>query len=118
MEKENKLSDTLKKYQAAQGKSLAEFSSEIGLPKSTTQSIIKSGNASLDTLIRIVCNLDVPLDTLVFGSNPSTPAEQPAEISFFLRSVDCYEKLSHEDQRQFCYHLGEVLKLMSKAAEP
>ena len=71
MEKSNFLSENLKAYQMAHSKSLLEFSEELGIPKSTIQSIISDGNTTLDTLIRMAKALDASLDELVFGDLPA-----------------------------------------------
>ncbi len=46
MEKQNHLSDNLKAYQHARGQSLAEFSTELGIAKSTVQSILSDENTT------------------------------------------------------------------------
>ena len=64
MEKTNHLSDNLRAYQYAQGKSLAELSMEFGIARSTVQSVMADGNTTLDTLIRIACAMHCSLDEL------------------------------------------------------
>ena len=118
MEKEIKLSDTLRTFRALRGESLAEFSSEVGIPKSTVQSIIKTGNASLDTLIRISDRLGVSLDILVFGSDSGVSEAYTNWMPFFLRGAECFDRLSQENQKRLCYHLSEILRLMEGAVKP
>lgn len=111
MGKNNLLSENLKAYQMARSKSLLEFSEELGIPKSTIQSIISDGNTTLDTLIRLANALDVSLDELVFGNFPIRQ-KQLHDLQYFLHEVGCFTKLPPEKQEMFCYHLGELLRLL------
>ena len=43
MKRDNHLSDNLKVYQRERGKTLSEFSREIGIAKSTLQSVMVDG---------------------------------------------------------------------------
>lgn len=109
MERNNHLSDNLKAYQNARGKNLAEFSEELGVAKSTVQSVMVEGNTTVDTLIRIANSLHVSLDELVFGE---LPAKLLGDVHYFLREVDWFAKLPEEKQKKFRYHLDELLKLL------
>jgi transcriptional regulator with XRE-family HTH domain len=111
MEKSNFLSENLKAYQMAHSKSLLEFSEELGISKSTIQSIISDGNTTLDTLIRMAKALDASLDELVFGDLPAKQ-KQLHDLQHFLHEVSCFAKLPPEKQKMFRYHLGELLKLI------
>ncbi len=111
MEKSNLLSSNLRAYQTARNKSLLEFSDELGIPKSTVQSIMLYGNTTLDTLIRLAKALDVSLDELAFGDLP-TKQKQLHDLQYFLHEVSWFTKLPPEKQEMFCYHLGELLRLL------
>ena len=108
MEKENNLSNILKTLRSERGKSLAEFSSELGIPKTTMQSVMNTGNTSLVTLIRISEGLGLSLDELVFGE---ILAKYGFHVSTMLHDLDCYSKLLGEKQKLFRHHLDELLKL-------
>lgn len=68
MEKKNLLSENLKSYQKLQKLSLMEFSKELDVPKSTLRAILRDGNTTLDTAIRISEHMGIGLDELVYGS--------------------------------------------------
>ena len=53
MEKEHNLSESLSKLQKEANKSQAEFAKEMGVPKSTFGTILRTGNTTVDTLLRI-----------------------------------------------------------------
>ena len=108
MERTNNLSSNLKAYQMLQGRSLAEFSAELGIPRSTVQSAMVEGNTNLDTLIRMANALHITIDELVFGSVPA----KADKLLRFLRHLHWFAKLSLEKQTKFRYHLGELLKLL------
>ena len=109
MERNNDLSKNLKAYQAACGKSLAEFSLDLGIPRSTLQSLLIDGNTTVDTLVRMANSLDVSLEELVFGD---IPVKQVRDIRRVLHEIGWFMKLSAEKQELFRYHFGELLRLM------
>lgn len=53
MEKGHNLSESLRKLQKEASKSQAEFAKELGIPKSTFGTILRTGNTTVDTLLRI-----------------------------------------------------------------
>ena len=67
MDRTNQLAQRLHELQFDRRMTQAQFSREIGLPRSTLQSIMTDGNTTVDTLIRIANALEVSLDELVFG---------------------------------------------------
>lgn len=109
MERNNNLSDNLKAYQNARRKNLAEFSEELGIARSTIQSIMVDGNTTVDTLVRMANAIHVSLDELVFGT---LPAKRLDDVQHFLRDVGWFVKLSPEKQESFRYLLTELLKLL------
>ena len=108
-ERSNRLSENLKAFQQERRKTQAEFSIELGIPKSTVQSIMVDGNTTVETLNRMANPLDVSLDELVFGE---LPTKQVHDIQRFLCDVGWFMKLSADKQERFRYHLGELLKLL------
>ena len=65
MEKYNLLSQNLRAYQKMRGLSNAEFSRELDISESSLRAVLKNGNTTLDTLIRISMSMDASLDMLV-----------------------------------------------------
>ena len=84
MERNNHLSENLKAYQRAKKKSLAEFSQELGVARSTVQSVMTDGNTTVDTLVRMANALHVSLDDLVFGQ---LPIKELDDVQLFLRNI-------------------------------
>ena len=114
LERNNRLSDNLKAYQTTKKKTLAEFSEELGIARSTVQSIMADGNTTVDTLIRLADALHTSLDDLVFGE---LPIKRLDDIQHFLKNIGWFTKLSPQQQRKFRYHLCELLKLLEYGDE-
>ncbi len=112
MKRDNHLSDNLKVYQREQGKTLSEFSREIGVAKSTLQSVMIDGNTTVDTLIRIANGLDITLDDLVFGEMQT---EQIDKVKKLLTEMQWYMQLAEEKRERLRYHLQEIVRLMEDA---
>lgn len=91
------------------GKTLAEFSLELDIPKSTLQSVMVDGNTTVDTLVRMSNALNESLDKLVFGEHQTKRIE---DVKRFLDEVSWFVKLSSEKQEKFRYHLNEMLMLL------
>lgn len=69
METYNYLSQNLKAYQALHKLSLAEFSTILDVPQSTLKAILKDGNTTLETVIRISQNMNCSLDMLIYDKS-------------------------------------------------
>ena len=61
MSKPDNLGANLRALREAKQLSYTEFSIELGIPRTTLQSVMKSGHTSLDTACKIADALDVPL---------------------------------------------------------
>ena len=109
MERNNHLSENLRAYQNAKNQTLAEFSQELGVARSTVQSIMVDGNTTVDTLVLMANALQVTLDDLVFGGSP---IKNTRDVQHFLRNVGWFTRLPGEKQEKFRYHLHELLKLL------
>ena len=105
MKRSNHLSKNLKVFQQERGKTQAEFSEELGIPKSTVQAIKVDGNTTVDTLIRMANALNVSLVDLLFGE---LPLKKIHDVQRFLCDVGWFMKLNAEKQEKFRYHLGEL----------
>ena len=112
MERNNQLSDNLKAYQRERDKTLSEFSRELGIAKSTLQSVMTDGNTTVDTLIRIANALDLTLDALVFGVSQEARMDQLEDV---LSKLDWYACLPVQKQTLFRYQLNKLLQLLSEA---
>ena len=112
MKRDNHLSDNLKTYQRVRGKTLSEFSREIGIAKSTLQSVMVDGNTTVDTLIRIANALGVTLGELVFGNIQRVEIDAVRKV---LSEVEWYVQIPGDKQEKMVYHLSELMKLIEEA---
>ena len=112
MESCNCLSKNLKAYQKLRTCSLTEFSRELDVSKSTLQSVMKEGNTTLDTLLRIQKALGISLDALVYGQDTEQRLSLRREA---LSVIASYEKLAPEDRERFRLCLNHLMDLLDKA---
>lgn len=104
------LSKNLKAFRAARGLSMTGFASELGISKSTLQSIMASGNTTLDTAERIAASLGVPQVELLFDDR--LPQKSNA-ARWLLQGTAWYASLSRDAQTEVaeCIHrIMEVVK--------
>ena len=107
MENCNLLSQNLKAYQNFRELSLYEFSRELDIPKSTLRSILKEGNATLDTAIQISKSLGISMDMLVLDKT------MPDKL-FILKNI---EKANNRLSELPVEKKHEIASLMSKIWE-
>ncbi len=91
--------------------SIAEFSEELDVPKSTLQDILKDGNTSLHTALHIARQLNVPLSTL---TDEVIPGENLTVLFALLRSFVWFDSLSGEDQKVVADHICAIMKILQK----
>lgn len=65
MDEYNHLAKNLRNYKANKGLTTKQLSNELGIPKATLRNVMKEGNTTLDTAIRISNGLGISLDMLV-----------------------------------------------------
>ena len=109
MERNNHLSDNLRAYQREREQTLSEFSRELGIAKSTLQSVMADGNATVDTLIRMANALGVSLDELVFDRIPPTRLDK---IHYLISELNWYMRLPAQKQDLFRSYLTELFHLL------
>ncbi len=111
MEKENFLSENLRACQQSRGMSLMEFAKELDIPKSTLRAILKDGNTTLETAIRIAVSMGMGLDSLVHD-------RQFSDKQFILKHLeqagDWFVSLPEETRGKIAELVAELWKLMSK----
>lgn len=112
MRKPSNFALNLKKLQGCL--SLAEFSRELSIPKSTLQSILKDGNTTLDTALRIANSIETPLDVLT--STTLTP-KQFERGNCFLTLLNWYHDLSAEKRQQIQTHLTALLCIIDESCD-
>lgn len=91
--------------------SIAEFSEELDIPKSTLQDILKDGNTSLHTALHIARQLKVPLSTL---TGEVIPGENLTALSALLQSFGWFDSLSREDQKVVAKHIRAIMEILQK----
>ncbi len=91
--------------------SLEEFSQELGIPKSTLHSILKTGNTTVNTLVQIAQHLHISIDALLSADL----SEDPSPVrTVFSPLLDCYYKLPAERQPLFRVYLSLFLEVLQK----
>ena len=88
---------------------LYEFSQELGIPKSTLQSLLREGNTTLDTAIRIANNLNLSVDALL--ENDLEP-EKCDMLTMLLKSLAWFSKKSPEQRLRLKSCIEELLTEM------
>lgn len=111
MQETNRLSDNLKAIQRDRGCNLAEFSVQLGVPKSTLQSVLRDGNTTLETLMRIQQALGISLDELVYGDASSPSKDQ---VQAMVQCISVYSELPPQKQEQFRFYAGKLMEVFKK----
>ena len=111
MDKHKIFANNLNAIRKAREQSLAEFSAELGIPKSILQSVLKNGQTSLNTAIQISEGLNISLDALV-GENLSE-----LNLSSFraiLLSLSWFKSLSPDKQVCAVLYLIKLMEVLKK----
>lgn len=111
MDKHELFAKNLEAIREANGQSLAEFAKEVGIPKSTLQSVRISGNTTLNTAIRIAEGLGLPLDSLI-GDNHL--AKKLDVVQYLLQGLDWFRTLSSEEQEEVILHIRGIVEVICK----
>lgn len=109
MEKHEIFAKNLEAIRKYRSQSVGEFSKEIGIPKSTLQSVCNSGHTTLDTAIRISEGLNLPLDSLTGDSHM---AEKAQLVRHILQSIDWVRSLSSDEQEEVIHHFQRILEVV------
>ena len=111
MNKVENFAKNLESIRKSRKKSLTEFAREIGIPKSTLQSILKDGNTTLDTASRVADSLHISLDNLI-------SKEESFDDIRFCESVKeiiaIFDGLDYEQQTTLEYYIIKILEIISK----
>ena len=106
MEKHSRLAENLRLYQKMRDKTLAELSAELGVARSTVQSILTDGNTTVDTLVRMHNSTQLSLDELVFGKNTDETRR-----SGLFDIIRWFQNQPSEKQSQIASHLSALFEL-------
>ncbi len=113
-EKADNFAKNLNLIREFKGWSMAEFASEIAIPRSTLQAVLNSGQTTLDTALRIAHQLGIPLDTLTNGV--LSPQEMSATFGF-LYTLDWYSRISVEEQQKALECLLTLFRLIQRGGK-
>lgn len=111
MDRHRIFANNLTAIQGLRQMSIAEFAKEIGIPPSTWQAVLKDGNTTLNTAIRISEGVGVSLDKLT--GDDVLPARVTA-LGGFMQMFSFYCSLSAEQQDVMIEHLRAILELLHK----
>ena len=110
MVKTNILVENLETIRKARNLTVPEFARSIDIPKSTLCNLLMTGNATLDTLIRISEGLDIPLWRLFYNERQSAHGfEEFISSQWVLMGLDSLSQLSPEGRRKIAFMIEEVL---------
>ena len=109
MKRTNYLSENLRAYQKMKGCTQAEFSAELGVPTSTLQTLMYSGNTTLDTLLHLAEAMDISLDELVLCRRSP---EVDKRIRQLMQEFAWYSEMTEERQQAVWYHVCELVRLV------
>lgn len=122
MEKLKRFAQNLDNIKTRNNKSLTEFAQEIGIAKSTVQSILKDGNTTLDTAIRISTALGISLDDLLNediddiendgGETKAGSLETGFEI--LKRVLGRFDNLDYNEQLELEYCIVRIMDILGK----
>lgn len=87
----------------------AEFSAELGVPTSTLQTLLYSGNTTLDTLLHLADVMDISLDELVLSRQRP---EVDARIRQLMQEFAWYSEMNEDRQSAVWYHVCELMRLV------
>ena len=109
MEIQRNMSQVIRAYKRASGKSLNEFAKELDISRSSLQEYLEgSGNPSAATINHLAKKLDVDVTFLVSGVYSE---DITAILLKLLDLMDLLSGLSHEQRMQFASLLNQMLLL-------
>ena len=111
-EKHMNLAESLRNLRKARGLSLAEFSRELDIPKSTLQAILSEGQTSLNTAMHISEKLGIPVDVL---TNGVLSAGQIRILDGLMLKLEWYDRLTHEKKKEAAGHVYALVQLIQES---
>lgn len=111
MEKHEIFAMNLEAIRIYKGQSVSEQAGELGVPKSTLQSVRASGHTTLDTAIRIADGLGLPLDSLVSDGQLT---QKISTVRCLLQAVEWFRALSSGEQEEIAAHFHRILEVLDQ----
>lgn len=109
MDKCQNIANNVREILKQQGKTMTDFSAEIGGSRTTLQSINKRKNMSLNTAIQIADGLGIPIDILA-KKEPICTTFNMADI--WVQCIECYAVLPKDKQSVFLYHFTKCMEVL------
>lgn len=111
MEKHEIFAKNLEAIRIYKEQSISEFAGEIGVPKSTLQSIRVNGHTTLDTAIRIADGLGLPLDSLISDGQLT---EKISTVQYLLQAVEWFRVLTSSEQEEVVAYFHKILEVLDR----
>lgn len=111
MEKYNHLARNLRSYKSTNNLTMKELSNELNIPEATLRNVMKEGNATLDTVIRISSGLGISMDMLV--SDGDLP-NKLIVLKQIQRAGSWLAKLPPEKSDKIASLIAEIWEVMSE----
>ena len=103
------LANNMEKMLKQKGQTMTEFSEEIGISRTTLQSLKTRKSLTLHTAVQISDGLGIPLDLLINNEN-LTDAFNTAKIR--MRCIERVAALPKEKQTEFLYHFTKCMEVL------
>jgi len=111
MKEYNHLARNLRSYKAAKNLTTKQLSSELDIPEATLRNVMKDGNTTLDTVIRISKGLDISLDMLI---NDADLPDKLIVLKQIQRAGSWLAELPPEKSDKIAALIAEIWEVMSK----
>ena len=111
MKEYNHLARNLKSYKATKNLTTKQLSCELDIPEATLRNVMKDGNTTLDTVIRISKALDISLDMLI------NDADLPGKLIVLKqiqRASSWLAELPLEKSDKIAALIAEIWEVMSE----
>ncbi len=111
MEEYNHLARNLRSYKTTKDLTMKELSNELDIPEATLRNVIKEGNTTLDTVIRISKGLGISLDMLV------SDADLPNKLIVLkqIKRAGCWlSELPPEKSDKIASLIAEIWEVISE----
>ena len=111
MKEYNRLAQNLRSYKAAKNLTTKQLSSELDIPEATLRNVMKDGNTTLDTVIRISKGLDISLDMLI---NDADLPDKLIVLKQIQRAGSWLAELPSEKSDKIASLIAEIWEVMSE----
>jgi len=111
MKEYNHLARNLRSYKTAKNLTTKQLSIELDIPEATLRNVMKDGNTTLDTVIRISKALDISLDMLI---NDADLPDKLIALKQIQWAGSWLAKLPPEKSDKIASLIAEIWEVMSE----